>query len=206
LARDAVTRRIGLLGGTFDPVHNAHLALGRIAVDTLALNELRWVPAGTPWQKERVITPAEHRIAMLQLALAGESRFRLERCEVERAGPSYTLDTVRELQQRESGTAWFLVIGQDQYANLPTWHGWQELLSRVTLAVAARPGAAAAADARLQGLAYQALPLPPMEIAASALRQRVAAGQSIDGWVPAEVARYIDQHALYLRDGAQSGS
>lgn len=201
-----MTRRIGLLGGTFDPVHNAHLALGRVALDTLALDELRWVPAGTPWQKARVVTPAEHRVAMLQLALAGEPRFTLERCEFERPGPSYTLDTVRELQQREPGATWFLVVGQDQYANLPTWHGWQELLSRVTLAVAARPGAAPATDARLQGLAHQALPLPAMDIAASALRQRVAGGQSLDGWVPPAVARYIDQHALYLRDGAYSGS
>jgi nicotinate-nucleotide adenylyltransferase len=201
-----VTRRIGLLGGTFDPVHNAHLALGRVALDTLALDELRWVPAGTPWQKARAITEVGHRVAMLRLALADEPRYRIERCEVERAGPSYTLDTVRELQQREPGASWFLVIGQDQYANLPTWHGWQELVSRVTLAVATRPGAAPVTDARLQGLTYQALPLPAMDTAASTLRQRVAAGQPIAGWVPAAVARYIDQHALYLRDGAQPGS
>lgn len=201
-----MTRRVGLLGGTFDPVHNAHLALGRVALDTLALDELRWVPAGTPWQKARVITPAEHRVAMLQLALAGEPRFRLERCELERTGPSYTLDTVRELQQREPGATWFLVVGQDQFANLHTWHGWQELLTRVTLAVAARPGAATASDARLQGLAHRVLPLAAMDIAASALRQRVAAGQSIDGMVPPAVARYIEQHALYRRDGAHSGS
>ncbi len=201
-----MTRRIGLLGGTFDPVHNAHLALGRVALDTLALDELRWVPAGTPWQKARVVTHAEHRVAMLRLALAGEPRFTLERCELERPGPSYTLDTLRELQQREPGATWFLIVGQDQYANLPTWHGWQELLSRVTLAVAARPGAAQATDARLQGLVHRVLPLPAMDIAASALRQRVAGGQTIDGMVPPAVARYIDQHALYLRDGAHSGS
>jgi len=201
-----VTRRIGLLGGTFDPVHNAHLALGRTALDTLALDELRWVPAGMPWQKARVITPAAHRVAMLQLALAGEPRFRLERCELERAGPSYTLDTVRELQLWEPDADWFLVVGQDQFANLHTWHGWQELLTRVTLAVAARPGATPATDARLQGLAPRILPLPAMDIAASALRQRVADGQSIAGFVPPTVARYIEQHALYLRDGAHTGS
>lgn len=201
-----MTRRIGLLGGTFDPVHNAHLALGRVALDTLALDELRWVPAGTPWQKARVITGAEHRVAMLRLALAGEPRFRLERCELERAGPSYTLDTVRELQQREPGATWFLVVGQDQYANLHTWHGWRDLLALVTLAVTARPGAVQVTDARLQGVVPRVLPLPAMDIAASALRQRVADGQSIDGLVPPAVARYIDQHALYLRDGDHAGS
>jgi nicotinate-nucleotide adenylyltransferase len=201
-----VTRRIGLLGGTFDPVHNAHLALAHVALDTLALDELRWIPAGTPWQKARIVTAAEHRVAMLRLALAGESRFRLERCELERAGPSYTLDTVRELQQREPGATWFLVVGQDQYANLHTWHGWQDLLALVTLAVAARPGAVQVTDARLQGVVPRVLPLPAMDIAASALRQRVADGQAIDRLVPPAVARYIDQHALYLRDGAQPGS
>ena len=201
-----MTRRIGLLGGTFDPVHNAHLALARVALHTLALDELRWIPAGTPWQKARTITAAEHRVAMLQLALAGEDHFVLERCEVARTGPSYTLDTVRELQQREAGAQWFLIVGQDQYANLRTWHGWQELLSRLTLAVAARPGAAQSGKAQAQDLVCEALPLPPMDIASSTIRDRVARGESIAECVPPAVARYIDQHALYLPSGAPSGS
>lgn len=196
-------RRVGLLGGTFDPVHNAHLALACIALDSLGLDELRWVPAGSPWQKDRSITSGEHRAAMLQLAIAGEPRFVLERCELERAGPSYTLDTVRELQQREPEAQWFLVIGQDQFANLHTWHGWDELLSRVTLAVAARPGAARHVDPGLQRHAYQVLPLPLMDITATAVRERVERGETIDNLVPPAVARYIDQHALYR---ANSGS
>jgi nicotinate-nucleotide adenylyltransferase len=199
-------RRIGLFGGTFDPVHNAHVALACIALDTLALDELRWIPAGAPWQKTRLITPAEHRIAMLQLAMAGEPRFVLERCELERTGPSYTIDTVRELQQRQPDAQWFLIVGQDQLANLPTWHGWQALLSLVTLAVAARPGAAQPADAQAQGHAYHVLPLPSMDIASSDIRERVARGESIAHCVPPAVARYIDQHALYLSDGAHTGS
>lgn len=201
-----MTRRIGLLGGTFDPVHNAHLALACIALDTLGLDELRWIPAGAPWQKTRRITAGAHRAAMLQLAIAGEPRFVLERCELERAGPSYTLDTVRELQQREPGAQWFLVIGQDQFANLHTWHGSDELLSRVTLAVAARPRAALQVDPQLLGHAYQVLPLPQMDIAATAVRERVAHGEPIDDLVPPAVARYIDQHALYRSDRADHGS
>jgi nicotinate-nucleotide adenylyltransferase len=194
------------LGGSFDPVHNAHLALACSALDTLALDELRWIPAGSPWQKTRRLTSAEHRVAMLRLAIAGEPRYALERCEIERAGPSYMLDTVRELQQRDPDAQWFLIVGQDQFANLHTWHGWNELLSRVTLAVAARPRAALHADAQLRGRAYQVLPLPAMDIAATTLRERVARGEPIDDLVPPAVARYIDQHALYLRDGADTGN
>jgi nicotinate-nucleotide adenylyltransferase len=199
-------RRIGLLGGTFDPVHNAHVALACIALDTLALDELRWVPAGQPWQKTRRVTASADRIAMLQLALAGEPRFVLERCEIDRTGPSYTLDTVRELRAREPEVQWFLIIGQDQFANLHSWHGWQELLSLVTLAVAARPGAARQADALIQAQAYQVLPLPTMDISATAIRERVARGAPVDHLLPPAVASYIGQHGLYLPERAPPGS
>jgi nicotinate-nucleotide adenylyltransferase len=106
-----VLRRIGLFGGSFDPVHNAHLALARQALDQLKLDELRWVPVGQAWQKARVLTPAAQREAMLRLAIEGEARFVLERCELQRAGPSYTLDTLRELQAATPGSDWFLLIG-----------------------------------------------------------------------------------------------
>jgi nicotinate-nucleotide adenylyltransferase len=192
-----LSRRIGLFGGSFDPVHNAHLALARQALDELQLDELRWVPAGNPWQKARVITPAAQRVAMLQRALEGEPRFVLERCELQRSGPSYTLDTVRELQAAAPGATWFLLIGQDQYRNLHTWHGHEDLLRRVTLAVAQRPGSEASADPTVQAAARVALSLPPMDISATDIRQRVAAGLAIDTLVPPAVAQYIHQHRLY---------
>ncbi len=92
-----MTRKVGLFGGTFDPVHNAHVALAHAALAALQLDEVRWIPTGQPWQKERAITPAAAREVMVCLAIAGEPRFSLSRIEIERAGPSYTLDTVREL-------------------------------------------------------------------------------------------------------------
>lgn len=190
-------RRIGLFGGTFDPPHNAHLALARLALAELALDELRWIPAGQPYQKARAITPAAQREAMVRLAIAGEPRFVLERCELERSGPSYTIDTVRELQAREPGARWFLLIGQDQYAGLPSWRDWRELLARVSLAVAQRPGAAALADAELRAVPVAALALPPMDVSATVIRARAAAGAPITDLVPPGVASYIDRHHLY---------
>jgi nicotinate-nucleotide adenylyltransferase len=190
-------RRIGLFGGSFDPVHVAHLALARRALADLALDELRWVPAGHAWQKTRAMTPAAHREAMLRLAIADEPRWVLEGCELRRPGPSYTVDTVRELQAAEPGATWFLVIGQDQYAGLHTWHHFDELLRLVTLAVALRPGAAAEADARVRAAPMQPIALPPMAVSATDIRARIAAGEGIAGLVPPAVADYIDRHRLY---------
>lgn len=192
-----MTKRIGLFGGSFDPVHLAHLALARQALDQLQLDELRWVPVGHAWQKSRAMTPAAQRDAMLRLAIEGEPRFVLERCELQRAGPSYTLDTLRELQAATHGAKWYLLIGQDQYRNLHTWHGVDELLQRVTLAVALRPGEPAEADARVRAAPMVALAMPPMDISATEVRRRAAAGRDISALVPSAVAQYIYQQGLY---------
>jgi nicotinate-nucleotide adenylyltransferase len=192
-----LTQRIALFGGSFDPVHNAHLALARHARDELQLDELRWVPAGNPWQKKGQVTAAEHRLAMLRLAIDGEPRFAIESCEMKRAGPSYTLDTVRELQAATPDAQWFLVIGQDQYRNLHTWFGVQQLLQLVTLAVAQRPGSAGDGDARVQAAPRVTLALPAIDISATGIRARVAAGQDVSSLVPPAVAQYIRQHRLY---------
>jgi nicotinate-nucleotide adenylyltransferase len=189
--------RIGLFGGTFDPPHNAHVALATLALHELALDELRWIPAGEPWQKSRAITPAAHREAMVRLAMGAEPRFLLERCEIERQGPSYTLDTVRALRAGRPHAQWVLLIGQDQYSGLHTWNSWRELLSLVTLAVANRPGQQRSPDPAVLAVAHRAVPLPMMDIASTDIRARVASGQDITGLVPAGVASYIARHHLY---------
>jgi nicotinate-nucleotide adenylyltransferase len=189
--------RVGLFGGTFDPVHNAHVALAHAALQALALDEVRWVPTGHSWQKQHQATAAEHRAAMVQLAMAGEPRFVLDRIEIERAGPSYTLDTVRALQAAAPDTEWVLIIGQDQYAGLHTWRDWPILLSLVTLAVANRPGTLAQPHAEVLAHPHRAVPLPMLDISATDIRQRLATGLDISQLVPPQVARYIETHGLY---------
>ena len=190
-------RRVGLFGGSFDPVHNAHLALAQVALDQLALAEVRWLLTGQPWHKARQVTSAEHRAAMVSLAIAHEPRFVLDTREVRRTGPSYTLDTVHELRAEQPGTAWFLIIGQDQYESFNTWHGWQELLGLVTLAVANRPGERRAASPEVLAVPHANVDLPMIDESSTDIRQRIAAAQGIADLVPAPVARYIDSHHLY---------
>jgi nicotinate-nucleotide adenylyltransferase len=190
-------KRLGLFGGTFDPPHNAHLALARAALDAFQLDALHWIPAGRPWQKARTITAAVHREAMVREAIDGEPRIVLDRIELERAGPSFTLDTVRALRLRNAGAELFLIIGADQYAGLHTWRDWQDLLALVTLAVANRPGPMPAVNAEVLRTPHRVVPLPMLDISATDIRARVAQGLPIGSLVPPAVARYIKTHGLY---------
>jgi len=189
--------RTGLLGGTFDPVHRAHVALARAALQALQLDQVRWIPAGQPWQKTRQVTAAHHREAMVRLAIEGEPRFMLDRIELERSGPSYTLDTVKALAAAQPQTEWFLIIGADQYAGLHSWADWRELLGRVVLAVANRPGPLPPVHPEVLAFPHRAVPLPMLDISSTDVRQRVQQGADISALVPPEVARYIETHRLY---------
>ena len=191
--------RVGIFGGSFDPVHNAHIALAKHALDQLVLDEVIWVPAGQPWQKRRALAPVAHREAMVALAIKGEPRFTLSRIETLRNGPSYTVDTVRELDALRPGTDWHLLIGADQYAAFHTWHGWQDLLGLVTLAVAGRDAGVAThqVDPTVLRVPHETVALPTMAVSSTDIRARVARGEPIDGLAPAAVARYIARHHLY---------
>ncbi|WP_042591671.1 nicotinate-nucleotide adenylyltransferase, partial [Ralstonia solanacearum] len=137
--------RLGLLGGTFDPPHVGHIALAELCIARLDLDELVWIPTGVSWQKAADITPAPLRLAMTELAARalrpGHARVHVSTMEVERSGPSYTIDTVRELRSvygPDTSMAW--LMGADQLVGLDNWHGWQDLFEYVHLCVATRPG------------------------------------------------------------------
>lgn len=192
------------MGGSFDPVHSAHVDLATSALSHLQLDQVRWIPVGQAWQKARQLAAPAHRAAMVQAAIAHEPRFVLDRIEQDRAGPSFTVDTVRALAQVHPEVHdWVLIIGLDQYLNLPTWHGFDELLQRVTLAVAVRgddwPATPEALRTRPHRLVR--LPMRPHDVSSTDIRQRLAQGQSPDSLVPTllpgGVARYIANHQLY---------
>lgn len=200
-------RRIGLMGGSFDPVHAGHLALAETALSHLALDEVRWVPAGQAWQKARSLTAGHHRLAMLKLAVQHEPRFVVDPIEVDRPGPSYTIDTVRQLQASHQAD-WFMILGQDQYANLGTWRNWAELLPLVTVAVAGRGRDRPETPVALRAVPHRmlSLPMPAIDVSSSDIRARLALGQSPLTLVPAmvseAVAGYIAHHQLYAPGAA----
>ena len=176
----------GILGGTFDPVHNAHLALARAALEHLALERILWLPTGAPKYRAPARTPAAHRVAMLRLALAGEPRYAIDERELDPGHSGYTVDTLKSLGGRP-----VLLLGADQYAKLETWHRWREVLELATLAVFARPGWKAP-DGRARHV-----PFAPMDVSASDIRARLARGADVSAMVPAQVLEYIRRHGLY---------
>jgi nicotinate-nucleotide adenylyltransferase len=188
-------RSIGLLGGSFDPVHHGHLIVGRVAAESLRLDELRFVPAREqPFKRGRHAAPAADRAAMLELAVANMPGFGIERLELDRPGPSYTVDTLLALRAREPETELTLLLGADAAAELGAWHRAEELPGLARIVVFARAGASVPAA----GLSSAAIEVPALEISATEIRRRVRAGQPIRYWVPDAVAEYVARHRLYL--------
>ena len=197
---NAATRVAGLFGGSFDPPHLAHLALARCALEQLALDELVWLPARqSPHKGDRLPASGADRVAMLRGLIDGESRFSVDARELDRAGPSFTVDTLRALHAEQPATRWWLVIGQDQYARLDTWHDWRGIVALAGLAVAARAGEPVRAAPGLAGVehARHVLRMAPHPHSATAVRERAAAGLDVTALVGASVARYIADHHLY---------
>ncbi|MFN4003736.1 MAG: nicotinate (nicotinamide) nucleotide adenylyltransferase [Hylemonella sp.] len=197
----APARRLGVFGGAFDPPHRAHRALAEAALQQLALDELRIIPTGQAWHKSRSLTAAAHRLAMCRLAFGDLPRTVLDDREIRRAGPSYTLDTLRELQAEQPGAELYLVMGQDQAEALPSWRHWEQIVELAILCVADRDGLSgepthfvppAALAAR-----FRSLHMPGMPISATGIRAQVAAGQGVAALVSPAVARYIEDHHLY---------
>jgi nicotinate-nucleotide adenylyltransferase len=199
--------KIGILGGTFDPVHRGHLAIAGEVRNKLSLDTVLFMPAGQPWMKAgEDVTPAQHRVEMVWLAISGEPGFELSTLEIQRQGPTYTVDTLVELKDRlGEGVELFFIVGVGSLQELPLWHEPARLISLCTLVVVPRPGYSSpdvnALEARIPGLSRRLVLLdgPNIDISATAIRERIAQGLSIADLVTDSVAQYIEEHKLYIR-------
>ena len=186
---------VGLFGGSFDPIHHGHLIVGQVALDTLGLAGLRFVPAREqPFKRGQHGAPAEARAAMLDLAVAQFPAFRVERAELDRPPPSYTVDTLRTLRSREPGLEFALLLGADAAAELPGWREAEEVARLAEVVVFARPGT----EVPSSPLIRRVVRVPSIDISATEIRRRVRDGRSIRYWVPDAVAEYVTRHRLYL--------
>jgi nicotinate-nucleotide adenylyltransferase len=186
-----LTQKAGILGGTFDPVHNAHLAMARAARDELGLEKILFLPTGAPRYRTPAVASGEHRLAMLRLALADDDSCEIDARELAPGASGYTIDTLRELRlELGADTELWLLMGADQYAKLGDWHRPEDVKRLARIGVFGRPGSPSPQKVKV-------IPLDPMNVSASEIRARVARGEDIAALVPPAVAGYIAQHGLY---------
>lgn len=196
--------RIAVLGGTFDPVHLGHLAAASEVCFRLGLDQVLFSPTGQSWHKDTAQTaPAADRLAMLELATAADDRFRVTTVDIDRGGPTYTVDTLADLRAQRAASApggadeWFFITGADALAQLHSWREPERIASLATIVAITRPGH----DLRppmVAGIETTVVDVPGLDISSSDIRARVAAGAPIAYLVPDTVADYISEHALYL--------
>ena len=193
--------RVGVFGGAFDPPHRGHVSLAQAALEQLQLDVLHAIPTGQAWHKTRDLTASVHRLAMTRLAFEGVDRVRVDAREIARDGPSYTVDTLTELQAAYPQAQLYLLVGEDQAQALPSWHRWQELAQLAIICVAARAdrtGAIGQFDALKSLLPdMRILKMPPLAISATDIRRRLAHHENVAPLVFEPVARYIDHYHLY---------
>ena len=211
----------GILGGTFDPLHLGHVALAEAALRELPLDEVLWLPSGSPGHRAPPIAGAAQRLAMLRLATTGNPRFRIDDTELTTSEPTYTVHTLTRLrEQRGTEQPLVLLLGADSFCSLPTWLRWRELFDLAHIAIANRPGhradgseAPAELAAQIAGRSGQreqlgasaagkivSFDMPQLDISASAIRSAIAAGQSARHLLPAAVLAYIETHHLYRKE------
>ena len=202
-------RRIGVFGGAFDPPHNAHVALATAALAQFGLDALHIVPTGQAWHKARALSAPEHRLAMTRLAFESMPRVLVDDRELQRTGPTFTIDTLQALQAENPHVQLYLVIGADQFAAFRQWHRWQDILQIAIICIADRAlstGVKAEFDGQSDKFAanssrFLTLDVPLMPVSATRIRQLIASGGAgaaeIAELLPEPVARYISVHQLY---------
>lgn len=199
-----MTARKGFLGGTFDPVHAAHLVLAEEAYRQLELDGVWFLPAGQPWMKrDAPLTAREHRLAMVELAVASEERFHVSTLELDRPGDTFTVDTLEALHDEAADDDLWFIVGADTLASMHRWKDPARLLELARVAVATRPGHERLDLGALEEVAPRAwervtsLRMPMMDISGTEVRRRAAERESMSGLVPEAVAEYIERHDLY---------
>lgn len=197
--------RLGLIGGTFDPPHYGHLLIAEEARVVFGLDRVEFVTSADPPHKQgQVISPAEHRYAMTLLSVASNPFFRVSRRELERAGPSYSLDTIREYQQELPGVEIFFILGADAVLEIPTWYRADELISLCTFIAATRPGHDLTRLERVLPPGYlsqiRTVRVPGVDVSSTEIRERVRQGRSIKYLVAEPVEAYIATYGLYRAD------
>ena len=196
--------RIGVFGGTFDPIHMGHLVVAEDARAALGLDKVLFIPAGQPWFKSyRQITGSHHRLAMVRLAVESNPSFEVSDIEVMRSGPSYTVDTLSELREQHGGAEFVVILGVDALREIDRWHQPRMLFEMASVVGMARPGASldpSVLNAAIPGASSRMhlVDSTLIDISGTEIRQRVAAGRSIRYRVPAGVERYISENGLYL--------
>lgn len=185
--------KVGVFGGSFDPVHLGHLVAAEHAAERLGLDQVRFVPAGQHPLKTEHHATAEQRLAMVELAIRDNPRFRLDPREARRPGASYTVDTLRALHAESAGDALFLLIGADAARELPAWRDVEGIAAVAAIVLLTRPGVAAPAHR----LVARAVEVPGIDVSATAIREAVRCGASIRYLVPQAVEDYIRAHGLY---------
>ena len=197
--------KTGIFGGTFDPIHSGHLGVAAEVKSRLGLTEIIFVPAGQPLNKAIPVADAEHRYEMVRIAIAGKPYFKLSRIEIDRAGPSYTVDTIAEVQgQPGSSSEIFFILGWDSLMELCMWREPSRLIKMCHLVAVHRPGVPRpdlnALEAGIPGISQRVIIMdkPAIDISASEIRDRLASGLSISHLVPEVMASYIKRHKLYI--------
>lgn len=195
-------RRVGVMGGTFDPVHHGHLVAANEVADRFGLDEVVFVPAGQPWQKGAAVSPAEDRYLMTVIATASNPRFTVSRVDIDRTGPTYTIDTLRDLRRQYGEQAeLYFITGADALQRILSWKDVEELFRLAQFVGVTRPGFALS-DAHLPADSVTLVQVPAMAISSSDCRARVAAGKPIWYLVPDGVVQYISKRHLYVSAGA----
>jgi len=190
-------KRIGVLGGTFDPVHNTHLLMARSSMDAAHLDLVLFVVSARPPHKIGDIAASpEQRFEMLEAALEGEAKFEACDLELRRDGPSYMRETLHELEKKYPGVELFLIVGLDSMLDLPNWKGPEDILDSARLLVAPREGDDREVPASLEGK-YDFVPFEESDVSSTDIRDRVARSEVIDAMVPAAVARLIREKGIY---------